>query len=291
MCNPLHAKYYADAALEREVRIVENLQVGAETYRVRFHCREIAERIVPGQFLMARIAQCDDPLIGRALAVYDILEDATGKADAIDLIYHVKGKFTRRLESYLPGQRMLVWGPLGNGFPPLACQHLMMVAGGVGQTPFLSLAKEHLGLQSYGAPPRGVSRLPRVTLCFGAQSAAFLAGVEDFRRLGVDVHLATDDGSAGYHGPVTDLLAERLRAGAERTHVVSCGPMAMMRRSAEIAAAWGAPCHVSLETPMACGIGVCFSCVAKIRDDAGHWDYKRTCVEGPVFDAQRVVWS
>ena len=184
MNNPLHAHYYADAALERRVPIVENVLVARDTYLVRFPCSEIAQRIVPGQFLMVRLAGCDDPLIGRPLAVYDVVRNDAGQPEAIDLIYHVKGKFTRRLCVSLPGQLLDVWGPLGNGFPPLPCDHLIMVAGGVGQTPFLTLAKEHLGRVRFGTPPRAVTPVPQVTLCFGAQSECFLAGVEDFLSLG-----------------------------------------------------------------------------------------------------------
>ena len=290
MCNPLHAAHYADTALERQVEIVENERVADETLRVRFQCPEIAARVTPGQFLMVRLAGCDDPLIGRALAVYDVLQDSAGRPSGLDLIYHVKGKFTTRLATCLPQQRLVVWGPLGNGFPPLRCEHLIMVAGGVGQTPFLSLAKEHLGLQSFGEPRRKVGTVPKISLCFGAQSERFLAGVDDFRQLGIDVYLATDDGSIGHHGLVTDLLANLLAGQREDVCVVSCGPVAMMRQSAEVSAKCDVPCLVSLETPMACGIGICFSCVAKIRDEQGQWDYKRTCVEGPVFDATKIDW-
>lgn len=290
MGSRLHASYYADAALQRDVVIVENVPVAADTYRVRVSCAEIATRVVPGQFLMVRIAGCSDPLIGRALAVYNIVADPSGGPTGIDLIYHVKGKFTSYLKNCSPGTQLVVWGPLGNGFPPLDCQHLIMVAGGVGQTPFLTLAKEHLGLQQFGSPPRQVRAVPRVTLCFGAESETFLAGVEDFWRLGLDVQLATVDGSAGHPGPVTDLLSIELDKSASGVIVASCGPTAMMKESARIAASTQTPCYVSLETPMACGIGICFTCVAKIRDGQGHWDYKRTCVEGPVFDATHVVW-
>jgi dihydroorotate dehydrogenase electron transfer subunit len=108
--------------------------------------------------------------------------------------------------------------------------------------------------------------------------------------LGVDVRLATDDGSTGHHGLVTDLLTELLKTETQGVQVVSCGPVLMMQRAAEIAAEHDVPCDVSLETPMACGIGICFSCVAKIRDDQGNWDYKRTCVEGPIFEASRIEW-
>ena len=108
--------------------------------------------------------------------------------------------------------------------------------------------------------------------------------------MGVDVRLSTDDGSQGHHGPVTDLLRQVLRESQSVTRIVCCGPEPMMEAVAGIAAEAGTPCQVSLETPMACGIGICFTCVARIRDAEGEWDYKRTCVEGPVFDSRQIVW-
>lgn len=293
MNTRLHAAHYADTAVQREVEIVDNVAIGEQIYRVRFYCSEMAGLVVPGQFLMARIAACNDPLIGRALAVYDIAASGGGDAAvaAIDLVYHVKGKFTRRLAESRPGTQLVVWGPLGNGFPPLDCQHLIMVAGGIGQTPLLMLAKEHLGLQPFGSPPRQVNAVQRVTFCFGAQSKSFLAGVDDFQRLGINVLLATEDGSAGHPGRVTELLSPLLARRNQSIQVACCGPVPMMRETAKIAAECRVPCFVSLETPMACGIGICFCCVAKIQDESGQWDYKRTCVEGPVFDASRVVWE
>jgi dihydroorotate dehydrogenase electron transfer subunit len=205
----------------------------------------------------------------------------------------VKGRLTSRLKDFLPGQSLDVWGPLGNGFPPQATDHLIMVAGGIGQTPFLALAAEHLGRRRYGEPAREVPRVSRVTFCYGARSAAYLAGIEDFERLGVDVKVATDDGSRGRRGFVTELLRETLaaaRSDGVRPRIVCCGPERMMERTAAIAAEFNAPCQVSLETPMACGIGICFTCVARVKDDEGGWDYKRTCVEGPIFDADRIAW-
>src|SRR6185295_13036469 len=103
-------------------------------------------------------------------------------------------------------QALEVWGPLGNGFPPTPAEHLLMVAGGIGQTPFLALARESLGQRSYGDPSRAVPQASRVTLCYGARTKELLAGVEDFAALGVDVRISTDDGTAGQQGLVTQLL-------------------------------------------------------------------------------------
>jgi dihydroorotate dehydrogenase electron transfer subunit len=291
MPNPLHAAHYADRATHHSVVVTENVRLARDTYRVRFECPTIARRIVPGQFVMLRLAGCDDPLLGRPLALYDTVLSSTGEPDGLDIVYLALGKMTRKLAQYPPGQELQIWGPLGNGFPPQATRHLVMVAGGIGQTPFLALAQEYLGRRHYGDSPRNVPPAQRVTLCYGARRAEYLAGVEDFRRLGVEVLVSTDDGSAGHHGLVTELLGKLLaESDPAGRRVVCCGPEPMMEAVAELTHGSEVPCEVSLETPMACGIGICFSCVAKIREADGSWDYRRTCVEGPVFDATQIEW-
>ena len=290
MSNPLHAKFFADQATHMSVEVFEHVRMARDTFRVRFRCPELAARVMPGQFVMLRLTGYDDPLIGRPLAVYDVLQSSAGEPESIDVIYLVKGKLTTRLVKFQPGQRLDVWGPLGNGFEPITTNHLVMVAGGIGQTPFVCLAKEYLGLQKFGCPPREPARCRRVTLCYGARSADLLAGVADFERLGVEVRIATDDGSLGYHGFATDVLSQVLAESDEQCQVVCCGPEPMMEAVAKVTAAAKVPCRVSLETPMACGIGICFTCVAKVRDESGEWDYKRTCVDGPVFDAELIEW-
>ena len=297
-----HAAHFADRACFTAVEAVENVRLARDTYRLRFLAPQIAERIVPGQFVMLRLAGCTDPLLGRPLALYDTVLDASGRPVGIDVVYLVVGKLTRRLAALSPGEPLEVWGPLGNGFEPQAAEHLVMVAGGIGQTPFVALAQEYLGRRQYGspprtapprtAPPRNAPQSGRVTLCYGARNRDYLAGVADFERLGVTVKISTDDGSAGHHGLVTDLLRGTLAADKNAScRVVCCGPERMMEAVAEITRQAGVPCQLSLETPMACGIGICFSCVAKVREPSGRWDYRRTCVEGPVFDAAAIEFT
>src|SRR5262249_22913642 len=108
---------------------------------------------------------------------------------------------------------------------------------------------------------------------------------DDFRAAGADVHLATDDGSLGERGVVTALLERHGAPG----HLVGCGPEPMLHALAKLAAGWGVPCHLSLETPMACGVGACFSCAVRVKTADG-WDYRRACVDGPVFDAACLEW-
>jgi dihydroorotate dehydrogenase electron transfer subunit len=304
MTSPLHAKYCPDHARQLTVEIVENVRLAKDTYRVRFAAPEIARQIVPGQFLMLRLAGLNDPLIGRPLALYDTVMDSAGEPWAVDVVYLVKGKLTSRLWQMQPGQRLDVWGPLGNGFgesvrastPTRSASdgpvsdHLIMVAGGIGQTPFLALAQEALGTKRYGFAERESQRASHVTFCYGARSTEYLADVDDFERLGIDVRIATDNGSRGHHGFVTDLLQQTLAERQGRPRIACCGPEPMMQAVAKIAAASVVPCEVSLETPMACGIGICFTCVAKVKQPDGDWDWKRTCVEGPVFAASQIEW-
>jgi dihydroorotate dehydrogenase electron transfer subunit len=228
------------------------------------------------------------------LAFYDLHQDESGNWSDIDVLYLVKGNLTTRLVNAEPGQKLEVWGPLGNGFRPIETRHLIMVAGGIGQTPFLCLAREYLGLQKFGreCPPA-----QQVTFCYGARNADLLAGVDDFEQIGVNTQICTDDGSAGVPGLVTEVLEQVLQTDAtahgsnQGVAVVCCGPDPMMEAVAKVAQQWSVPCQVSLETPMACGIGICFSCVTRCKESDGSWDYKRTCVDGPVFDAEKIVWD
>ena len=273
---------------QETVAIEENVPLARDTYRLRLPCPSIATKILPGQFLMLRLPGTNDPLLGRPLALYDTYRDAAGRPLGVDIVYQAIGRMTRRLSTVKAGARLEMWGPLGNGFPPAETGHLIMVAGGIGQTPFLALSRHYLGLGDYGQPPLAVPRARKVTLCYGHRSSAFLAGVDDFCRLGVEVRISTDDGSTGHRGTVIELVPPVVEASSYPCRIVACGPEKMLHATADMAARMGIPCQVSLESPMACGIGICFSCVTKIRDAQGDWDYRRICVEGPIFNATDV---
>jgi dihydroorotate dehydrogenase electron transfer subunit len=268
--------------------VIMNERLARDTYRLRLAAPELARAIRPGQFVMLRPTRGTDPLLGRPFALYDTVLDARGEPTAVDIVYLVVGKATGLLAALKTGDEVSAWGPLGNGFPTLSnVEHVGLVGGGIGQTPFLAYMRELLGTRGY----------------YGVRSADLAAGVDDFRAAGAEVHLASDDGSLGFHGFVTQLLERawvgvppsgglsaenRLKAGLQ--HLFGCGPEPMLRALTRLARSWSIPCHVSLETPMACGVGICFSCVTAVQTPEG-MDYRRVCIEGPVFDSGCLAWE
>jgi dihydroorotate dehydrogenase electron transfer subunit len=268
------------------VEVSENVQLARRTYRIRLHSPELARAIRPGQFLMLRLPGHSDPLLGRPFALYDTVLDEAGQPTAVDVVYLIVGKLTGLLAALRPGDCVEVWGPLGNGFPDFhELDHIALVAGGIGQTPFLAHVRALLGTRGYGAqPPRRMAQ--RISLYYGVRTADLAAGVEDFRAAGATVYLASDDGTLGFRGFVTQLLATH----APPQHLVGCGPEPMLHALAQLAGRWDVPCHLSLETPMACGVGICFSCVTRVRTVEG-WDYRRVCVDGPIFEAACLAWD
>jgi len=302
------------------VEVVENRGVAQDTFLLVVEAAEVAHRILPGQFVMLRFPETFDPLLGRAFALYDVCGAPAGQKAGLAIVYQVVGKMTRQMKDLGPGAELELWGPLGNGFPVFQANHLVLVAGGIGVTPFMALAKEVLGISCFGSPPRDVPKVERLTLCYGVRTRSYLTALEEFRRLGVEVCVATEDGSEGHRGLVTELLtklfrekgllrsnAPAARAGTEQRPdlpsagigteelaslvVVACGPEPMLEATAHICRQFGVPCWVSLETPMACGVGICFSCAVRIRLEDGSWDYRRACVEGPIFPADAIAWE
>ncbi|WP_459557312.1 dihydroorotate dehydrogenase electron transfer subunit [Lacunimicrobium album] len=284
--------------VEARAIVVSNVEIAAHTYRLRLACPELATRFQPGQFLMLRLPGRTDPLLGRPYALYDTYADAQGNTVGFDIGYHVIGKQTGLLTELIPGQVVDLWGPLGNGFPQFTGKHLACVAGGIGYTPMIAMTLEALGVKTYGQSTtisqvaQAFQPVRRVSMLYGARSKSHLAKLHELESLpNATITVATDDGSAGHKGFITEPLDDLLAKG-EVDAVYCCGPELMMKRVAQIAASHNVPCWLSLETPMACGIGACFSCVVKVKDDSEDgWDYKRSCIEGPIFEAEKLLLS
>ncbi len=280
------------SAARRVVNVLENVQVARDTFRLRLADPEMARVIRPGQFLMIRPTTGVDPLLGRPFALYDVVRDDRGEPIAVDVVYLVMGRGTLALSRVHPCESLEIWGPLGNGFAKPPSGNVLCIAGGIGQTPFLALGKWWTGRASYaGINSADSLHSSKVSLLWGVRSADLLAGLDDFKQAGLEVEIATDDGSAGHHGYVTDLLKARLASGERPAKIVGCGPPPMLKALATIAEKAGIDCDLSLENHMACGFGACFSCVAPILQEDGTSDLRRVCVEGPIFDAKSVVFS
>lgn len=279
---------WCPASREATATVVANERIAESTYVVRLECPGVAAAMTPGQFVMLRDPRTGGPLLGRPFALFETWRGdepaGTEMPTAFDVGYVTVGKLTGLMTDWRPGDRVDLWGPLGNGFPVFTGDDLMLVAGGIGQTPFLAVARELSGQGRYGRDA-GAKR-PRMSLLYGVRSEAYLAGLDRFEAVaGLDVKVATDDGSAGHHGYVTELLAAEFAAGRRPDAVYCCGPGPMMGVVASLCAEVGVACFASLESPMACGFGACFSCVVPVREADGGVDYRRACVEGPVFRA------
>ncbi len=264
--------------------VVASRPAAESTWLVEFTAPALAEAVEPGHFVMLRLPELYSPLLGRPFAVYRA-DRASGR---VQVIYLVVGNMTERLSQIAPGTPLEWWGPLGRGWAPIeegdrpAARRIYMAAGGIGYTPFYLLAEKYAALE-----PK-----PELHLLYGARTKSRVPNLDDFRALGVDVKVATDDGSLGAKGTVGDLLkAERLE-GAKDALVAACGPRPMLFAVFETAKSLGnVPCWTSLETPMSCGMGLCFGCVVEYMGKDGKFDYRRTCVDGPVFDAYRLKWD
>lgn len=232
----------------------------------------VAAATEPGHFFMVRRPGSGFPLLSRPFSIF-AADRATGD---LSFLYEVIGQGTALLAALRPGDPVTVLGPLGNAFEPdeTADRHVM-VAGGVGIAPFLSLAKR-------------IARPDRTLVLFGARDAGRLIGAAEFEKAGVSIRLATDDGSRGHRGTSVDLLRAALagRGPAERWQIYACGPNPMLRAVAAVTVPGGLPCQVSLEARMACGFGACVGCAFPVRStSAKGYRYALVCREGTVFDA------
>lgn len=272
--------------------IVDHRTVAPGHWAVTFRSPRIAAAARPGQFVQIVCSDSSDPLLPRPFSFL-----SASKRD-FSVIYHVVGKGTRLLSRMKKGGKAWVTGPLGRGFhsdlrrrADRVINTVVLVGGGVGIPPLYHAAREL-------CDPGNPIKRENVHVLLGARTKDFLLCEKDFKKLGVSLKVATDDGSRGRKGLVTLLLEDALkRTNPVRTRVMTCGPTPMLKAVARVSAAYRTPCQVSVEVPMACGFGACIGCAIKVKaapsEETPGPDYRFAiaCQEGPVFRGEDVVWE
>jgi dihydroorotate dehydrogenase electron transfer subunit len=257
---------------EEKTTIAFNEPLADHIWLMGIKSTEIAAAAVPGQFVTIRIREGLEPLLRRPFSICGT------KDGRILVLYKIIGAGTRIMASRKRGEKVSVLGPLGTGFNlPASRQKPLIVGGGIGIAPLCFLA-QRLGSMA-------------VSILLGATSAKELIPLEDM-DIGLSaVSVATDDGSKGHHGVVTDLLKSCLdgQSTGNKQSVYACGPTPMLRKVAEMTLG-RIPCQVSLEAVMACGVGACQGCVVKAAPKKGRTWY-RVCKEGPVFQIDQIDWA
>jgi dihydroorotate dehydrogenase electron transfer subunit len=263
--------------LFQEIPLKKIDPVTADVFRLSFLSREIVGKARPGQFVMIHPRKYSEPLLPRPFSIHRV------RGNRVDLLIRVAGEGTRQLSGLTPGDVLEIKGPLGRGFNLDSLRVPILVAGGLGVAPLLFLADRLLKIKQGQplAPPR---------LLIGAGSKKELLGLQEFRAMGIRVQTATEDGSVGHKGLVTDLLERMTAKALDRAMIYTCGPWGMMRAISSWAALRSIPCQVSLEARMACGMGACLGCSVARHRNSGP-GYAKVCQDGPVFEAREVAWD
>lgn len=288
---PLLAKELSTLPVQEQAKIIDHQEVTAGFYRMVLECPTIAKEAKPGQFVHVLVGAKNsrDPLLRRPISLHGI----DRHKGTITLLYQVVGRGTQALAIKLPREELDVMGPLGNGFKLTAKQTpCLVIAGGIGVAPLLPLLKE---LMEQGR---------ETAMLLGAKTKEWVLAQGEIEAMGIPVRIATDDGSLGHHGLVTELLEQSFTAGTPWEYY-ACGPEPMLKAVVARMEKAGVPGQVSLEERMGCGVGACLACVCrvKVKTDAQafsgaepgpesepQWTYKKVCLDGPVFNAGEVVW-
>ncbi len=244
------------------LKVLENKSAGGDNFTLLLEAPEPLPAITPGQFCEVKVDNNPTVYLRRPFSIHSV----DYKSNTITLLIKVLGKGTATLSEIKEGDTLNVVYPLGKGFTITDEANVLLVGGGCGVAPLLYLAQI---LNKKGIRP---------TILVGGRTAADVPRVEEYRKVG-ETHVATEDGSLGQKGLVTqhDIFKSHL---ADFKRIYTCGPEAMMKAVANAAEALDITCEVSLENTMACGIGVCLCCVTETKE--GH---KCVCTEGPVFDS------
>ncbi len=257
--------------LEQTVQIISNERDTDLYFRLVLRAPQIAPLVQPGQFAHVRVTPLKEALLRRPFSIFLV------EADTFSILYKTVGKGTETLSRMRAGDELSVIAPLGHGFtvPKPGGEAPLLIAGGYGMAALYLLAQR--------SPQKGI-------VFVGGRRSADILCEKEFRTLGWDVRVTTEDGSLGEQGLVTQPLITELRFGSAGNKLFACGPTPMLRAVAHIAAEFNLPAELSMDEHMCCGVGVCLTCVIPVRSGRG-WEYQRTCTEGPVFDARQVKWE
>jgi dihydroorotate dehydrogenase electron transfer subunit len=255
------------STVNRDYRIHSNKEIARDTFAMRFHAPDLAPLCRPGQFLNVLVDDHFDPMLRRQYSVSD------ADAEYCEILYSVVGKGTAILARLRHDDRIGVYGPLGNSFGyEREFDTALIVAGGIGVAPFPFLTK---CLRDRGR---------KIETFVGARSTGRLVS----HNL-ENVHPATDDGSFGFRGTVVDCLSSFLETHrVVNPRIFACGPNVMLHATQQFALHHGIPCELSLESEMACGVGICQGC--PIERTSGDRRYALVCTDGPCFDAGDIVF-
>jgi len=257
--------------VEQTVQIVSNERDTDLYFRLVVDAPQIAPLVQPGQFAHVRILPMRDALLRRPFSIFQV------SGNTLSILYKTIGQGTEALSRMCCGEELNMIGPLGHGFtvPPPAGETPLLVAGGYGMAALYLLAQR--------SPVKGV-------VFVGGCRRVDILCEKEFRALGWEVRVTTEDGSHGEKGLVTQALLTELGRHAPGRKLFACGPTPMLKAVGRLAADFGLQAELSLDEHMGCGIGVCLTCVLPIK--AGDsWEYQRTCTEGPVFDSRQIAWE
>ncbi|WP_347563719.1 dihydroorotate dehydrogenase electron transfer subunit [Pseudoflavonifractor sp. 524-17] len=255
--------------MEHSCKIVEKDRMGDAVYMVleAGHMVRASFR-TPGQFVHIKCG--DGLLLRRPISVCTCQEDEPD--DLLAIAFEARGEGTGWLARREVGETLDVLGLLGNGFSMTREGRYLLVGGGIGVPPLRGCAQYTGG---------------RSTAVLGFRSEDKVILRNCFEDECAKVLIATDDGSLGYHGFVDDLVRRELEEDRNYDGVLACGPKPMLKSVADVAAAFGVPCQVSMEERMGCGVGACLVCACDMKDGSR----KHVCKDGPVFDAREVDWD
>ncbi|NIR52956.1 dihydroorotate dehydrogenase electron transfer subunit, partial [candidate division KSB1 bacterium] len=248
-----------------------------DIYLMRMHCPFIAETVLPGQFVNIKVNDELIPLLRKPFSVCRRSKDEGW----IEVLWKIVGKGTEIMASYRSGETANILGPLGRSYTiPADLEVASLVGGGLGVAPLPFLCEELLQANK------------TVEVFLGAGTVQELAFVDEFQQMGIELFLATEDGSRGKKGLVTDILLERLKqdSSSKRRHLFSCGPHGFLNSMINITSKLNIEGQLSIETMMGCGFGICVGCPVQVRvPKEGEKRYYLTCMDGPVFDAREIV--